>query len=114
MTPETADLVCSKARAAFLRTDGVEVADAELVDFAGYVKVDPRYKGGSYTDPRYAGKYVLLRQAGQVVAVYKMLITPGPAHAVRRDGDIAFEVNSLSVGVKRIKRAPKGLLPVTD
>jgi len=99
MTPETAELVCDKARAAFLRTDGVQIEDAELVNFNDY---------------RWGGKYVLLRQAGQVVAVYKMVIRMGPDRAVNRDGNLVFEVDSLSVGVKRIKRAPKGLLPVTD
>ena len=95
MTPETAELVCDKARAAFLRTDGVQVDDAELVNFDDYR----------------CGKYVLLRRAGEVVAVYKMRVTSGPA---RGDGKGAFVIDSLSVGVKRIKRAPKGLLPVTD
>jgi len=95
MTPETAELVCDKARAAFARSDGAHVDDAELVDFK---------------DHRYGGKYVLLRRGGEVVAIYKTVVRMGPDRAVRRDGDIAFEDNSISVGVKRIKRAPKGLI----
>jgi hypothetical protein len=111
MTPEYQEEFKNKAIATFLRQDGVQADEAEIVEFAGYVKIDPRYKGGSYTDSRYAGNYVLLRKDGELVAVYKQNVTFGPARAVRTEsGGVAYQVNSMSVGVKRVKRIPKGLV----
>jgi hypothetical protein len=97
MKTEHADQLKDKARAAFQRTDYIpnaELLDAEIIDF------DEPFG-------RYNGKYVVLRQDGEVVAVYKRTVSSGPA---RGDGNGNFVIDSLSVGVKRIKRAPKGLL----
>jgi hypothetical protein len=94
---QLAEQLKDAARAAFLWTDSVKVdaADAEIIDFKDF---------------RYGGKYVILRAGGEVVAVYKRVARLGPDRAVRRNGGIAFEVDRVSFGLKRIKRAPKGLI----
>ena len=85
-----------KAKATLLRTDGIEADSADLVDFE---------------DLRYAGHYVILRCAGEVVGIYKQVARFGQAKPVRTEGGgVAFQIDSISFGLKRIKRAPKGLL----
>lgn len=99
MNIEAATQLKNKALATFLRTDGIQADEAEIVDFSDWKK---------YPDAlRYAGNYVILRTAGEVVAIYKQTANLGSA---RPDGSGGFVVSSISFGVKRVKRAPKGLI----
>jgi hypothetical protein len=92
MKQEFVDSLKERALATYLRTDGSQADIAEVVEFE---------------DLRWGGRYVILRTAGEAVAVYKMVVRFG---AAKPDGKGAFVVNSMSVGVKRIKRWPKGLV----
>lgn len=114
-TPAHIDAMKVKAKAALLRQDGVEALSAQFIDFKG----EPKYRvrdgvTSVYYDERYAGQYIVLygEQDGRVgvtLATYKVKITPGPAKATRTDdGGVIYLVNSISVGVKRIKRLPPG------
>lgn len=113
MAPSPAHIAAmkDKAKAALLRQDGVEAIDAQFIDFKGEPK--DRVRDGVisvYYDERYAGQYIVLYgPGGGVLATYKVKVTPGPARAERAaDGGVIYMVNSLSVGVKRIKRLPPG------
>jgi len=102
MKPEYAIEYQNKALAMFARQDGIQADTAQVV----------RYEG------RYAGNYVIVRKGDEVVAVYKTVFRTGPAKATRTEsGGVAYVVDSFSIGLKRIKRAPKDLLeqgrPVT-
>jgi hypothetical protein len=97
MSSEAASALKEKALAAFLRTDGAQAESAEVVKFE---------------DLRRAGNYVILRTAGEVVAVYKQDVRFGPPKVIKAipGRSAGFEVTSMSVGVKRIKRWPPNLV----
>jgi hypothetical protein len=112
-TPAHIDAMKAKAKAALLRQDGVEALSAQFIQFKGEPK--DRVRDGItsiYYDERYAGQYIVLygEQDGRVgvtLATYKVKITFGPAKPERTaDGGVIFMHNSMSVGVKRIKRLP--------
>jgi len=92
MKTQTATELQERALATLLRTDGISADSADAVRFE---------------DSRYGGHYVLVRKAGQVVAIYKMVVHFGPA---RSDGKGNFVVSDMSMGIRRIKRAPRGLI----
>jgi hypothetical protein len=106
----------AKAKAALLRQDGVEAAAAQFIDFKGEPVLLKRSDGVTVVHyrERYAGQYIVLYgekdgRVGATLATYKVTVTPGPAKAERTaDGGVIFMHNSLSVGVKRIKRLPPG------
>ena len=92
MKPEIAAELQQRALATLARTDALTADSAEVIKFE---------------DLRWGGQYVIVRQGAEVVAVYKVSLRPGPARA---DGKGAFVVSSLSIGLKRLKRVPKGLI----
>lgn len=88
----------AKAVASLARQDGITVSP-EQIEFV------------KFEDLRYAGQYLIVRDGETVLAIYKVQLRFGPARATRtEDGGVAYVVNSMSVGLKRIKRAPKGLV----
>lgn len=96
MKAEIADSLGERALTAFLRTDSIQADTAELVDFKDY---------------RWGGKYILLSQTDKVIAVYKVVPRLGSPKAVRTEsGGVAFQVDSFSLGLKLLKRWPKGLV----
>ena len=101
----------AKAIATFARTDGIAATDVEFVQFEGERKLVGKHSETGedvyflYTNT--AGQYLVVRSAGDVVAVYKVQIRFGAGKAVAGGGVM---VDSMSVGLKRIKRAPKGLI----
>lgn len=52
------------------------------------------------------GKWIVLRHGGEVAEVFKVIPRFGPA---RGDGQGNFVVSSMSLGLKRMKRIPKGI-----
>lgn len=99
-TPSPAHIAAmtAKAIATLARQDGVTAAP-EQVEFV------------KFEDSRYAGQYLIVRDGGTVLAVYKVIPRFGPAKAQRAaDGGVIYVVDSMSIGLKRIKRAPQGLL----
>jgi hypothetical protein len=110
------DAMSAKAKAALLRQDGVEALSARFIDFKGEPVLIKRSDGVTVVHyrERYAGQYIVLYgekdgRVGVTLATYKVKVTPGPAKPERTaDGGVIFMVNSLSVGVKRIKRLPPG------
>ena len=113
-SPAHIDAMKAKALAALVRQDGIDADRAEFVPFKGEEVMLNRSDGTQvlHYRERYAGQYIVLYGAGDdVLAVYKVQVRPGPAKAQRTaDGGVIYMVNSLSIGVKRIKRPPKGLL----
>ena len=114
-SPAHIEAMKAKAEAALLRQDGVEALSAQFIQFKGEPK--DRVRDGItsvYYDERYAGQYIVLYgekdgRVGVTLATYKVKVTPGPAKATRTDdGNVIYLVNSISVGVKRIKRLPPG------
>jgi|1048.fasta_scaffold94372_1 hypothetical protein len=100
MAPSPAHIasMTAKAVATLARTDGIAVA-SDAVEFVQF-------------DGRNSGQYLIVRDGDEVLAIYKVQVRPGPARAERQaDGGVIYMVNSLSIGLKRIKRPPKGLLP---
>lgn len=88
-----------KAISTLARTDGIPATpdDIEFVNFD--------------LDRRTAGQYLIVRTAGNVAAIYKVVPRLGPAKGVMDEhGIVNYVVDSLSFGLKRVKRAPKGLL----
>lgn len=91
------DAMKAKAVAALARQDGLAVAP-DAIEFVKF-------------DGRPAGQYLIARDGDAVLAVYKVIHRFGPAKAQRQpDGGVAYVVDSMSFGLKRIKRPPKGLL----
>lgn len=88
------DEMKTKALAALARTDGIAADSAEFIRFE---------------DLRYGGQYVILRSAGELAAVYKVQARLGSPKLIPGGGGATI-VDSLSFGVKRIKRPPKGLI----
>jgi hypothetical protein len=121
-TPAHIDAMKAKAKAALLRQDGVEALSARFIDFKGEPVSFTRSDGviGLHYRERYAGQYIVLYgekdgRVGVTLATYKVTVTPGPEKAERTaDGGVIFMVNSLSVGVKRIKRLPPGFQGALD
>lgn len=111
-SPAHIDAMKAKAKAALLRQDGAEAIDAQFLDFKGEPKLLLRDDGVSvlHYDERYAGQYIVLYgPGGGILATYKVKASFGPARAQRQpDGGVAYVVNSMSYGVKRIKRLPPG------
>lgn len=95
-TQEHIEAMKSKAIDTLARTDNVAATDTEFIQF---------------DDSRYSGQYVIVRTDGQAVAIYKVVPRLGPARGVRDEhGIVNYVVDSIAFGLKRVKRAPKGLL----
>jgi hypothetical protein len=117
-SPAHIDAMKAKAEAALLRQDGVEAFDSQFIDFKGEPKLLKRSDGATivHYDERYAGQYIVVYGKGSPgFATYKVKVTFGPAKAERTaDGGVIFMHNSMSVGVKRIKRLPPGFQRALD
>jgi hypothetical protein len=115
-SPAHIEAMKAKAKAALLRQDGVEALSAQFIQFKGEPVLLKRSDGVNvlHYRERYAGQYIVLYgekdgRVGVTLATYKVKVTPGPAKATRTDdGNVIYLVNSISVGVKRIKRLPPG------
>ena len=105
-----------KALTTLARQDGIRATGAEFVKFDGIPKIIGKHLDTGEDvvslDTQQAGKYIVLTGSqSEVLAVYKVIPRFGPARGVRDEhGNVNYVVDSLSFGVKRIKRIPKGLV----
>jgi hypothetical protein len=101
----------AKAVASIARQDGTTVTpdQIEFVKFEGVL--EDIGEGRTYLSTNTAGQYLIVRDGETVLAVYKVQLRFGSPKAVRDEhGTVNYVVDSMSVGLKRIKRSPKGLV----
>jgi hypothetical protein len=107
----------SKAISFLARTDHITATtdDVQFIKFDGVPKnIGKHFDTGEDVisiDTRNAGQYLIVHSGDQVAAIYKVVVRFGPDRAVLDEhGIVNLVVDSMSFSLKRIKRAPKGLV----
>jgi hypothetical protein len=116
-TQEHIETMKSKAIAFLARTDHISATtdDVQFIKFDGVPKsIGKHFDTGEEVislDTRTAGQYLIVHSGNQIAAIYKVVVRFGPDKAVLDEhGIVNLVVDSMSFGLKRIKRAPKGLV----
>lgn len=101
----------AKAVATLARQDSI-TATPEQVEFIKFEGVlEDIGEGRTYLNTNTAGQYLVVRDGEAVLAIYKVQLRFGSPKAVRDEhGIVNYVVDSMSFGLKRVKRAPKGLM----